>query len=337
LWGAYPASDTGDPGWMVMGYTAQFGGGLSASIAAEERRLTQQINISATIPGAGAGTIAPGGFNTAVAGVTANAGAYGGFQSPDWVGNLRVDQTWGSAQLMAALHEVNSQYYGTTVSSGHPSDAWGFAVGGGAKFFVPAIGAGDYFQAQVNYTQGALRYVFFTPNTNWGKVAGFNEAYGVMSDGIYGGTIAAGNNTSVQLTTAWGVNAAYEHFWNKQWKTSAYGGYAAVTYNSNANAMLCSIEGSGGATGSIPAGNLTATNGCDNNWSTWWVGTRTQWNVSPDTYLAVDVLYSKQKTATFNANTGSLGNMAIANSGALFSADVDNWAARFRVHKDFYP
>ncbi len=36
--GYYPASDTGDPGWLVWGYTAQLGNGLSATIAAEERR-----------------------------------------------------------------------------------------------------------------------------------------------------------------------------------------------------------------------------------------------------------------------------------------------------------
>ena len=34
-WGAFPASDTGDPGWFVMGYTAQFGNGFSATLAAE--------------------------------------------------------------------------------------------------------------------------------------------------------------------------------------------------------------------------------------------------------------------------------------------------------------
>ncbi len=113
LWGAYPASDTGDPGWMVMGYTAQFGNGLSASIAAEERRLTQIININGSIPGAATGTIVPGGFTTTVAGRDRQCGAYGGFQSPDVVANLRVDQTWGSAQLMAALHEVNANYYGS--------------------------------------------------------------------------------------------------------------------------------------------------------------------------------------------------------------------------------
>ena len=36
---------------------------------------------------------------------------YGGFQAPDVVANLRVDQAWGSAQIMGALHDVNATYY----------------------------------------------------------------------------------------------------------------------------------------------------------------------------------------------------------------------------------
>ena len=42
--GYYPASDTGDPGWFVWGYTAQLGNGLSATIDTEARRTTQIIN-----------------------------------------------------------------------------------------------------------------------------------------------------------------------------------------------------------------------------------------------------------------------------------------------------
>ena len=47
------------------------------------------------------------------------------------------------------------------------------------------IGQGDYLQAQVNYTQGALRYIFQTPNSNWGKVEGQDEGFGVLSDAVY--------------------------------------------------------------------------------------------------------------------------------------------------------
>src|SRR5580765_5248172 len=43
-WGNFLASDTGDPGWFTMGYTAQFGNGFSATLAAEERRITQIVN-----------------------------------------------------------------------------------------------------------------------------------------------------------------------------------------------------------------------------------------------------------------------------------------------------
>ena len=33
---------------------------------------------------------------------------YGGFDAPDVVANLRVDQAWGSAQIMGAVHQVNA-------------------------------------------------------------------------------------------------------------------------------------------------------------------------------------------------------------------------------------
>ena len=36
----------------------------------------------------------------------------GGFDVPDIVANLRVDQAWGSAQIMAAAHQVKPLYYG---------------------------------------------------------------------------------------------------------------------------------------------------------------------------------------------------------------------------------
>ena len=93
-WGSFPASDTGDPGWMVLGYTAQFGNGFSATLAAEMRRMTQSSTTARQLPA-----------------LVRPAPAYGGFQAPDVVANLRVDQAWGSAQIMGALHQVNPLYY----------------------------------------------------------------------------------------------------------------------------------------------------------------------------------------------------------------------------------
>ena len=178
-WGAFPSSDTGDGGWFVMGYTAQFGNGFSATVAAEAPRKTHIVNSgnanSAAFPGVGAAVAASTVFTTS---------AYGGFQAPDLVANLRIDQAWGSAQIMGALHEVNATYYTAAAApfvgnaAGHPDDKLGWVVGAGFKLNTPWLfnwlgtGAGDYFQTQVNYTVGALRYIFQTPNSNWGFMDG---------------------------------------------------------------------------------------------------------------------------------------------------------------------
>jgi hypothetical protein len=129
------------------------------------------------------------------------------------------------------------------------------------------------------------------------------------------------------LTTAWNVNAAYEHFWNPRWRTSLYGGYAQVSYSSNANSILCGFGNNG-----------VVNNGCDSDWQTWWVGSRTQWNVTKDFYMGVDVMYSRLDSATASV-TPTLGALAISpNLGVQVpKVDPDNWAFRFRVHRDFYP
>jgi len=322
-WGAFPGSDTGDGGWFVMGYTAQFGNGFSGTISVEAPRKTLIIN--------GATTASVAATNT-----------YGGFQAPDVVANLRVDQAWGSAQIMGALHEVNSVYYagnGGTVGSlvsGHPDEKLGWVIGAGLKLNTPWLfnwlgsGQGDYFQTQINYTQGALRYVFQTSQPGWSiNDTGNSAGFGIMSDAVYSGALGLTGTaaaTSLELTTAWNINAAYEHFWNPRWRTSLYGGYAAVSYNNNANSILCGFGTNG-----------LVTNGCDNNWQTWWIGSRTQWNVTKDFYMGLDVMYSKLSSATVLVSP-TVGALAISpNLGQIPQTDPDNWSFRFRVHRDFYP
>jgi hypothetical protein len=392
LSGYFPASDTGDPGWFVAGYTAQLGNGLSATVSAEERRMTQIINVDPAnisalafggfFGGVGGGSTigsiggtSPGGFpngantdgigtNPTIAGVFPGAGAYGGFQSPDIIGNLRLDQTWGSAQVMGALHEVNASYYGVSsingtsaVTSGTPGQTWGFAVGGGLRLNFPMIAQGDYFQSQVNYSQGAMRYLFFTPDFNWGNASGRQEGYGVLSDAVYGstgGTFATG--TGLNLTTGWGFNASFEHYWTPAVHESFLGGYSAVSYNTQANNQLCAIE-NGGLNGgpALPAGasGAVATPGCNNNWSTWYAGSRLQWDITKSFYIGVEGLYSQIHSATPNATNTLVSNasggaspatQALGIAGSAVStglpgaiSDVGVWTVRVRMHKDFLP
>jgi len=47
-------------------------------------------------------------------------------QYPDVVANLRIDQAWGSAQVMAALHDASGTYYAHPPRRGQPGDATGW-------------------------------------------------------------------------------------------------------------------------------------------------------------------------------------------------------------------
>ena len=79
-----------------------------------------------------------------------------------------------------------------SLASGHPDDKVGWVIGGGIKLNAPFIGQGDYFQAQVNYTQGALRYVFQTAQPSWSiNDTGNSAGYGVITDAVYNGLITA--------------------------------------------------------------------------------------------------------------------------------------------------
>ena len=158
---------------------------------------------------------------------------------------------------MGALHDASAGYYGTSLTgadnNGHPGNKLGFAVGAGIKVNFPMIGPGDFVQAQVNYTQGATRYAAFTPAGS-GSPAIFNGGQGLglgfFQDGVFCGggfsSVAASlgcpagvSNSAVQLTTAWGVNAAYEHFWTPSLRTSLVGGYFESKQNAAASAMMC--------------------------------------------------------------------------------------------------
>jgi hypothetical protein len=243
---------------------------------------------------------------------------------------------------MGAIHNVAATYYGTPDNTGHPSDEIGWAVGGGIKVLTPMIGAGDYFQAQVNYTEGARKYVDFSYQNMYSLFNGGTYGIGIGSDGVFAGT-NAGNGTSIELTTAWGVNAAYEHFWSKQWQTSVYGAYTATTYDTNANGYLCAAETLGGGLLG-PAFSNPHGVACNNNFNVWTVGTRTQFNIDASTYLGVDVVYQKLETG-LRGMVANYGNGAesgatsttVAGTGQRDVADQSAWMVQFRVHRNFYP
>ena len=76
------------------------------------------------------------------------------------------------------------------------------------------------------------------------------------------------------------------------------------------------------------------------NWDQWNLGSRTQWNITKDFYVGVDVIYSKFDTATLGAaNLYVLTPSAAVgkNLGFYSTANQDAFSGTFRVHRDIVP
>jgi len=383
--GYTPASDTGDGGWKVAAFTVLYGNGITSTVSLEEPRRAAIIStntgsqpaVGGAAPGSAA-AVAP--FDPFVIGASANldcsalstAGCndYIKIRFPDLVTNWRIDQSWGSAQIMFAAHDASAAYYtgsgagvaldtGTlpitcfpaTMTAGvpagaqvcgHPADKLGWAAGIGSKHNISGKTGyfdGDYFQWQLTYSKGAARYVANTgPNVGpYGYFDGGTLGWGAFTDGVVS-SLTGG----VDLTTVWGLNVAYDHLWTKSLRTSLYGSYMAVRYDAQASASICLIQNSTGATSlNSPfgknAGTLTGITNCDNNWAVWFIGSRTQYNFTPFFYVGAEVTYGYLKTAEGGvaAYTAAAGTQKP--SGIYSITDQHNTAFRVRLHRDILP
>lgn len=178
---------------IALGYTYQFGGGFYAAISLED-------------PSATRGSQAAG---------------YAGQRAPDFVGAVGADMSWGSFKLSGAAHQLytsNAAFVlanGSTINSA--SSEYGYAVQGGVKINLPALGPSDALFLQAAYADGAVSYLGL-PGTSFGHLVGgttHNSAYDFGFD----------RNGSVKKTKGWNVTAALEHVWSPNWATNVFGGY----------------------------------------------------------------------------------------------------------------
>jgi hypothetical protein len=292
-------SSTGGAGIFVWAYTAQFGNGFSASISAED----------GTARRAGGGLLAVAGTG------------YAGYRWPDVVGNLRVDQSWGSAQIMGAIHDVNPGYYTSAAAgTGGPGDEVGYALGAGLRLNLPMLGHGDFFITQFTYTKGATRYIGsglpggVGYNVQNGNLAGaVTVGFGPNYDATYG--VVGG----LDLTEGWSVTAGLQHNWMPGWKTSLYGAYGELNYSAVSSARIAAF-GAPGALGSSAAPPAPIAGSA--NWSLYQIGSRTVWTPVKNLDISLEAMYNHLNTAY--ANTPGY-------------EDKGWWSGIFRVQRNFYP
>jgi hypothetical protein len=349
-----------DVGLNLIAYTAQFGGGFSATISLEDNNHSR------------AGLYNAGQAGLAISALPANTSAaafptvgnYGGSQYPDIVANLRVDQPWGSAQISAALHDVYGNYQGTTQLTGAAGDATGYAVQAGAMFNLP-FAQGDAFWVQGTYAKGAAAYLGFVPFVHFagqfamysggpdgapgpgcGTGAGAPGACGTVGlawglDGVYNGA------SNVQLTEGWSINAAIEHYWTPALRTSVFGHYTSLSFPgdsgfvggvatgtaSGAKGAFCTGVGFGA--GTIPGTTVAVGGTCDPSFKVLQLGTRTIWSPVRNLDIGVEVLYTR-------LDQNMVGNWQLPASGfrpagGYAAADQDTWGGIIRFQRNFWP
>jgi hypothetical protein len=316
-------NNTGGSATPVFAYTAMLGNGVTATLSLEDysERRTAVVDLSTAALRAAAFTIG-----------AANASDNHGNEVPDIVGNLRVDQAWGSAQVSGALHLNQAQYYGTPVApagqQGHPDDKWGWAVGAGILLKMP-WDAKDTFAVSATYAEGATTYVanaggaFGTRGTfsNLTQVGGV--AAGWLDDAYFGPL------GQLELPTAWNVTAGFQHYWTNSLRSSIWGSYLNYEANSTTvDALICPARGQGP--------------GCA-DFAAYQIGSRTIWNPVTNLDIGLEVMYSKVETAFSGAVTGvapGAGGVVATNNvidPTKRVSDQDIWSGILRIQRNFWP
>ena len=76
-------------------------------------------------------------------------------------------------------------------------------------------------------------------------------------------------------------------------------------------------------------GGLTNITNCNNDWATWNVGSRTQYNFTPAMYVGLDVIYSKLETASAGGTAFYTATANTAKPSTTYQlTDEGNWAFR---------
>jgi hypothetical protein len=296
-------------------YTASFGNGVTGSISLEdptEKDIVALTNLS---------NITTAGF----VGGTYGSNNQGGTRSPDVIGQIRVDQAWGLAQIAVAAHDNHVAYYGPTEITGHPDDKWGFAVQGALSIKNIPTGPGDTVNMTAVYTDAATDYnfQFLFPHTG-SLYGGSNVAYQALA--LYGmSDVTFTNGSGLESIKTWGFNGGYTHNWSPNWASSIYGSYGQVMYGNNAKVTICNFA----------RASLALTGNCDPNFNIWTIGGTTVWTPVKNLAFTVDVNYTMidQK---YSGTIASPGSPALAKPAALYELkNQGTVSALFRAQRNF--
>ncbi len=176
----------------LLAYTFAIGNGVSASISVEDKWFRRYGSVYFTT-------------NTAGSITTVGTDLPDGQELPDFVANIRIDQGWGSAQVMGAVGEISNSAPALPAAS---DTEIGWAAGAGLSVGVP--GTGISFDMQGAYAEGLVAYVTTGNGTHiFDAVIEFPGALARDLELTRAWSVQAGLSADISPTVSVGLDGAY--------------------------------------------------------------------------------------------------------------------------------
>jgi hypothetical protein len=157
---------------------------------------------------------------------------------PDIVGNIRLDQSWGAAQIMGAVGEAKG--VNSLATYNDSKTVW--AAGAGLKINLPMIASGDAIWLTGAYADGMTKYT-----TNWTSLKSTNFVREV------GGYVTTHPDyvlapKGIESIKSWSVGGIADHYWSTKWRSSLFGSYGKLNVGSVASETTRANGGFGNST-----------------------------------------------------------------------------------------
>jgi hypothetical protein len=315
---------------QTLAYTATFGD-VSATIAIEdgiERRVFNgptDFGVFRLVGGEPEGILFPG-LTTRSGTFFPQSFAVGGETAPDVVGALGLTQSWGSAQLSGAVHQVRSANFQPFLGQAVPANfrgtdvvdtEYGFAVQGGVKINLPLIAAGDVLWLQAAYANGAINYLGFGTDTSVRNRGPFvlNQSDAFVN--------AVGD---VELTEGSAVVGAFSHYFTPQIRGELMASYGRLDYDRSATGVVTSASAFGVANRRLIGSRFGFLDTREYR-----LEASAIWSPAKDLDIGVDVLYQNidPKGRVIGVESGAGGTLLRSFD------DQDIVIGRMRVQRDF--
>lgn len=327
--GVTPASDPGPVN--LLGWTFTPGGGVSLTLSVEDAVFRRTPVAASGFYQPGVGRVS-GGRAAMLAGAVPGALVPAGHDAPgsatafrvidvrqrgnvpDVVAALRIDRSWGAAQLSGAWRQVNVGPFVDNLVTGigpaarRPAARHGYAVQAGVMLRLPGVAEGDRLWLQAAAARGALNYTGANQPAGFDSPAG--SAFGCIPADMFEGYI--GPDGKLRLSTGWSAIMALEHFWRPDLAQTVFAGMSGVGFGAGTPAGLGQP---GGFSRRIAGNRLRA------------VGTRLSWSPAPDLTFAVEAAWTELRLPTPRPD--------LHRRASALRTDESGWIGKLRVERSF--